>query len=669
MLFCLCLQFHENGYGQKLKKEDSLSFYLSYLGNNNTYTLKQQSGFASKANQIAAASGSDSLNIDVKLKLSEFYESNADSLGKEFRAINFDNIPLAKRKKDTLSLAKIYFNLGDYYKKSGVSDSAYINYYESEKLYQSLKKKYELSIVLLNLAVIQKNEKDFLGSEITSVEGLKLLESLVENNNIRKYKSFFYNNLGLVFSHLEEFDEAIKYHNLALGVKRKMTGNTTRTINNSKNNLALSYKMAGKYEVAIDIYSEILEDKNLKLKRPDFYALVLDNYANALYLTNNYSQLPELYLEALHICEEKKYEYNSIIINQHLAEFYHGKKEKDSALHYAYKAKNISEKYHNDDLLNSLFLLAKIDDEHKAVEHYNAYIKLSDSLQKNERLIRNKFTRIEYETTKIEAENERITKERLYLVLLLIVLGVISLFVYIIIMQRTKNRELQFVQTQQENNEEIYNLMLSQQDTIDEARANEKIRISEELHDGILGRLFGTRLSLDSLNFSEGKEAVKNRITYINELKNIEQDIRKISHDLNTDFVSGSGFMDIVSEMIDKQSQAYGYKVEFYHTDDIHWDEVPNKTKINMFRILQELMQNIYKHAEASLVKISIELKNNVICLCVIDDGVGFEISRSKKGIGIKNITSRVEQIDAQLQLHSQIGKGTEIKIMVPYRK
>ena len=74
--------------------------------------------------------------------------------------------------------------------------------------------------------------------------------------------------------------------------------------------------------------------------------------------------------------------------------------------------------------------------------------------------------------------------------------------IYIILAQRAKNKELKFAKQQQETNEEIYNLMLSQQDKVDEARALEKKRISEELHDGILGRLFGTRLSLDSLNMA-----------------------------------------------------------------------------------------------------------------------------------------------------------------------
>jgi signal transduction histidine kinase len=244
-----------------------------------------------------------------------------------------------------------------------------------------------------------------------------------------------------------------------------------------------------------------------------------------------------------------------------------------------------------------------------------------------------------------------------------------SFLLYIIITQRAKNKELKFEREQQETNEEIYNLMLSQQDKVDEARALEKKRISQEMHDGILGRLFGTRLSLDSLNFSDGKEALQKRSSYIADLKIIEEDIRKISHDLNTDFVAGSGFMDIVDTLVENQTKAYQLTYDFFHSDDINWEDVSNKTKIHVYRILQETMQNIYKHAEASHIKISFQLKNNVILLSISDNGKGFAVNRSKKGIGLKNINSRVEEFNGTVQFDSEIDEGTTITIQFPYSK
>jgi signal transduction histidine kinase len=314
-----------------------------------------------------------------------------------------------------------------------------------------------------------------------------------------------------------------------------------------------------------------------------------------------------------------------------------------------------------------MLLLSELNEGEKGKKFLKEHIHLNDSLLANERSFRNKFARIKFETEQIELENERISRERFWLLMISIVLITTLVLLYVVITQRAKNKELKFAQDQQKTNEEIYNLMLSQQDKVDEARAREKVRISQELHDGILGRLFGTRLSLDSLNFVEGKDAIFNRANYIKELKLIEEDIRKISHDLNTDFVSGSGFMDILTELIENQTQAYNLQHEFKFTDDINWEIVPNKTKINIYRIIQESMQNIYKHANASLVKISIQQKNNVICLTIIDDGDGFLVNKSKKGIGLKNIHSRVNEINGDVHFESELKSGTTITINIPY--
>ena len=82
--------------------------------------------------------------------------------------------------------------------------------------------------------------------------------------------------------------------------------------------------------------------------------------------------------------------------------------------------------------------------------------------------------------------------------------------------------------------------------------------------------------------------------------------------------------------------------------------------------MLQETMQNIYKHANANHVKISFKLKNNVILLSVKDDGSGFNVTKAKKGIGIKNINSRVKEIGGKVSIDSGIDKGTKISIELP---
>lgn len=566
---------------------------------------------------------------------------------------------------DSLSIAKNHYEIGELYRYSLKSDSAYYYYNKAENIFKKTYKDLELAKTYFGIASIQRNEKDYTGSEVTSFDALTILEKLNKSNEVNKYKAFIYNNLGIVFNELGQFDESIKYYKESLSLKQKLKGDFQRSIALTENNIAYAYKNHGKYDVAIEKFAEILSNKNLIKNHPSIHVLALGNYANALFLTKNLEQLPELYLKALRISDSINDSYNSIIIHQHLGEYYNSIGKKDSAKFYAYKAKEISEEYNNDDLLKSLLLLSKIEEDSISSKFLERYVRLSDSLYKSERLKRDKFARIRFDTKKVEQENKKIARERMWLFIISVALIITSFLVYLVITQRNKNKELKFIQQQQEANEEIYNLMLSQQDNIEEARVLEKKRISEELHDGVLGRLFGTRLSLDSLNMGNTKEAIETRSRYISDLKTIEDDIRKVSHELNTDFISGIGFVDIIKTLLETQTKAYGFDYELKANDDINWEEASNKSKIHIYRIIQESLQNIYKHAEATLVKISFEVKNNVFCLTITDNGSGFDVNKAKKGIGLKNINSRVAEIKGDLTIHSQINKGTTITIKV----
>ncbi|WP_147297786.1 tetratricopeptide repeat-containing sensor histidine kinase [Seonamhaeicola aphaedonensis] len=616
-----------------------------------------------KAKELSYDIDRKDLVLRINMSLSTLYFSLKNST--QYTKINHESLRLSSKINDSLSMALASKNLGYYFYDKSI-DSAYFYNNKSVNLFKSLNDKFNTAVVLLDIALLQKDDKDFTGSELTSINALSLLNELEETNDVRKYKSFFYNNLALVFKMLEQYDESIEYNLKALSIQEKLEGDNKMTIDNQKNNLGNAYKESGQYGKAIDYYNEILKDKKLPVQRPGFYALVLDNYAHTLFKTKQLDQIPNLYFRALNICDSINDSYKSIVIHQHIAEYYFENNNLDSAKFHAYKAKHLSEQYYNDDLLKSLLLLSKIEKGDIAAEHLNAYIKLSDSLQKSERRIRNKFARIRFETDVLEQENIQIAKERMWLFIISVVVIMASFLLYLVVTQRNKNKELQFIQKQQETNEEIYNLMLSQNESIEEARTIEKKRISEELHDGVLGRLFGTRLSLDSLNFNNTPEAIKTRSQYIEELKKIEQDIRKVSHELNTDFVSGSGFIDIIKTLVETQSLAYKLDYQLKYDDDIHWDNINNKTKIHIYRIIQETLHNIYKHAQATKVDISFKLKKGVICLTITDNGSGFDVNKAKSGIGLKNMNSRINEISGVLNITSEIDKGTTVVIEVP---
>ncbi|MGB1231006.1 MAG: sensor histidine kinase, partial [Winogradskyella sp.] len=90
--------------------------------------------------------------------------------------------------------------------------------------------------------------------------------------------------------------------------------------------------------------------------------------------------------------------------------------------------------------------------------------------------------------------------------------------------------------------------------------------------------------------------------------------------------------------------------------------------KINLYRILQEGLQNIIKHAQAKQVVLDFSVIQNQLVMKLTDNGVGFSTTENSNGIGTKNITSRVKDINGTIDITSKKGKGTTIHISVPYK-
>jgi len=643
----------------------SILKYRNYSQNGNLSNLERLN-YAKIASELSYKSNVDSVILNSNRNLSRLYRLNDSIEG--YGQVNYINLELSTKLKDTLSLVASYHNLGSYFLIENKNDSSYYYYSKALKLYNRLDNFEQQAIMLLNIADIRETARDYIGAENSATLALNALKKVDDTEDILDTKWILYNLLGITSLKQKLHQDALDYHEKALAISTNMVDGLYNELY-SIHNKARVYKIMEDYGTALKLYNKALKRIDLYKEDPEFYALIIDNIAEARFLNGDSKddEILNLYNRAYKISDSLNDKYTKAAVTIDLANFYVHLKEQDSALKYARESRLMSKSTGiNEILLESYTLLAQLTEGEEKVSYLNEHIKLNDSLINNERTARNKFARVQFETDQIKAENVQISRERLWFLILSAGLLVTVLLLYVIFSQRAKNRELQLSQQQQIANEEIYNLMLAQQDKIDEGRATEKKRMSEELHDGILSRLFGTRLSLDSLNMVHTDEAVKNRSNYINELKTIEQEIRKISHDLNTDFVANSGFVDIVESLIETQTNAYQLSYDFEIDDSIEWEEVSNKDKIHLYRIVQESLQNVHKHAKASHVKIGFALKNNVLLVSINDDGAGFEINKAKKGIGIKNINSRVVKLNGELAIDSVIDQGTTILIKVP---
>jgi signal transduction histidine kinase len=97
------------------------------------------------------------------------------------------------------------------------------------------------------------------------------------------------------------------------------------------------------------------------------------------------------------------------------------------------------------------------------------------------------------------------------------------------------------------------------------------------------------------------------------------------------------------------------------------WEEIESAIKINLFRIIQEAIQNINKYAEAKIVKLNFDKLLDHLELTIEDDGKGFKLNKSRKGIGIKNMRSRAHKMRGKITINSRTNRGTTIHVVVPF--
>jgi signal transduction histidine kinase len=641
---------------------DSLSTYFS-LANNFSLDNDKRLLFTQKASNIVVNQQNDSLNrINLFKVANRYYNINHY---KEFN--NTVNLVLSNSETahDTLNIIKAYTYLGDYYDSQSVMDSSFQFYYKAEKMSEDSGDKFNLSRILISKADLQWKAGDYYGAEKSLFNVLRTIKGEKQSNNI-----FYdaYNLLGIIYVEFGEYEKAIDYHNKALLISDDKTiPEVFQSTATSYNNIGFLYLNSKKYLLAKEYFQRGLQQENLLIQKPYLYAMLLDNLAYSKFKLKETSGLPKLFYQSLKLRDSLQLTAGIFVSKIRLSEYFASKEDSRKALQYSKEALLLARSTNNSrDILLGLKNMAVIEPEKSAI-YSKEYIRITEDLQKAERAMGEKFSRIEYETDKIKTENSSLEVQNRNLVYLFTALGILGLFLYILKSQKTKNRELLYKQQQQKANEDIYNLMISQQNTIETNRVKEKKRVAQELHDGVLGRMFGVRMNLDGLNGLQDEIAVSQRVSYLSELKNIEQDIREISHDLNREKSELiNNFVAIVDNLFEEQRKTFQSKLVSTIDSRIKWELMANSVKINLFRILQESFQNINKYSNADSIIVELKKQGDDLLLVISDNGVGFNSNLKRKGIGIQNMLSRTKECNGMFSIKSKKGEGTAITVTLP---
>ena len=558
--------------------------------------------------------------------------------------------------KDTSRIIKSTINYGHYYLRRNFYDSAFYYFDKSQKLYianNEVEKSNELAI---EKATIQYYKGDYLGSETTILKSLSFFKK--KNDNFKLKAA--YTIIGLCMMDLKEYDESIKYFNLALDLSKDMnTDNYTDPI--LLNNIGLVYFKKGDYKKAIDYYVQIINNPDIKTTNLQVFTFAKQ------FLTYSKFKLGDL--------KNFQSEYNSVIKNYkdlnislvqpliQLSEIYESQNDIEKAQEFAQQAYNISvkEKLYREKLIALKQLTNVFPEESKF--YSSEYIKLSDSIAAVDKKIQNTFARIEYRVDELNNENLLLEQKNKITFYVALIIGLVIAVFLVYRWQNQKQREFRMVQQQQIANEEIYNMIINQQNEMDYVKEQEQKRISRELHDGVLGKLFGVRMNLDILN-NDRNATAKDRQNYINEIIQVEKQIRQISHELSDETQSIiNNYQLMIDNLVENQKNISG-KIIYYNVDaKVPWDMFSAQEKINLYRIIQETFQNIIKYSKAKTIVFLIKFTQNKLEIDILDDGVGFDLNKASKGIGIKNMQDRAKSINAKYTISSVLNEGTQTQI------
>jgi PAS domain S-box-containing protein len=197
---------------------------------------------------------------------------------------------------------------------------------------------------------------------------------------------------------------------------------------------------------------------------------------------------------------------------------------------------------------------------------------------------------------------------------------------------------------------------------------NERYEIGAELHDNVCQILATTHISLGVLNKSvnpEGKKLFHQCREYITLAT---QEIRNLSHRLAPAFFNDSTLEEAFGILLNSFNVENKLKISLYFDDAVQKSNINRDLQLNLYRILQEQLRNIFKYAQCKKIEVDVVLKHDKLKMRIADDGVGFNVNEVKGGIGLSNMRRRVELFYGKFEIYSSPGNGCELLIDIPLK-
>lgn len=490
---------------------------------------------------------------------------------------------------------------------------------------------------------------------------------IYEKNKVKPYIAYTQNNVAQIYFHIHNSPKALEYYKLAIATNKEL--GDWYTVAGNLGNIGDVYIDQKKYDSALIALKESLRlYKQTKIKFG--MTATLNSTAYVFKALGNLQEAKKYYFEGMQVCEEIK--DTSVLINcyNNYADILLKLKQPDEAKPFIDKAYTMAIQMKQENNLKQSYAkyfnyyMQKGSTE-KAEIFFDKYNQMRDSVLNSDVTKQIAEMGIKYESEKKEQENLLLKKDNkiksLSLWFLVVGLILVSITFYLIY-NRNKLKQNAILQAE----------MLKQQElrskAVLEAEEIERQRIAKDLHDGIGQMLSAVKLNLSSIQHRITIDEKEN-LLFQNAISLVDdsvKEVRTISHNMMPNMLIKKGLANAIRDFIDKLSGTT-LKIDLEITGMN--ERLESSLESIVFRVLQELVNNIIKHANANHITLQILKFENELTIMIEDNGVGFKVEEtldSEKGIGLKNIISRIEFLKGNINYDSTIGKGTTVTIDIP---
>lgn len=609
--------------------------------------------------EIAKAKNNTSLQAELYCRLGYYYlGKNGDS------AIYYGRVAqqIAHKNKLWKELSKAYICLTYALDNHGDLDAALITA-DSGLHYANISKTYTTQFHSeLMLGSIYRRKANFNKAVIHTMNALKIAEA----NKDDMLASNAYNNLGIIHTTLREIDNAEGFHLKALALRKKI--NNSQLISQSLNNLGILNRERGNFDQALSYYNQAL---TIAASQKDTQSIAfLYNDIGAAYSKKGDVVNGEKYLKASIDIRERIKEYNELAYTyNYLGENYERNNDLGNAELYIKKAletaKQIANNKQTYEALESLSdFYARNKKYDSAYIYAHKYYLFKDSLRKDESKLVQAELITKYETEKkeqtIKTQQLQIDNQRY---ILIGTLGISALLLLLAINAYRRSKLQQAAKLQA--------AIIQQQEIatkgVIEAEERERKRIAAELHDGIGQLMSAAKMNLSAIRSEIGFASPENEKNYDKALGLVDEscrEIRNVSHNIMPNALLKSGLSNAIREFLDKIDSRV-LKVNL-HAEGIN-ERLDSDVETVLYRVIQECVNNVIKHAKASRLDIAIIKDKDGMSITVEDNGVGFNTQNITKfdGIGLKNIQNRIQYLKGTVEWDAAEGRGTIVSIHI----